>query len=152
MGCDAGRACIHDHVWPYLRDPKPGSEPDSYRALAPCHPDQTHGLSVSTGGSGRVIWHCFACRDSEKTRAALIKVGVPARCLRRPADEAAASEDVISGIVFGVDSHAHKVLRLAAYLRGYGHELPGGAELRALAEDCGISLREAYKARGHFNR
>lgn len=151
MGCDAGKACIHDHVWPYLRDPKPGSEDGSFRALAPCHADQTHSLSVSTGGTGRVIWHCFACRDSERTRAALIKAGVPARCLRRPADDAAASEDVISGIVFGADSHAHKVLRLAAYLRGFGSDLPGGAELRALAEDCGVSLAGAYKARG-FNR
>ena len=76
---------------------------------------------------------------------------VPA-CPPAPADDAAASEDVICGLVFGDDSHAHKVLRLAAYLRGYGHELPGGAELRGLAEDCGVSLREAYKARGAYNR
>lgn len=147
-GCDAGPHCIHDHVRPRLRDPRPAAS-GGYRALAPCHDDQTHSLSISTGGSGRVIWHCFAGCDSERTRAALIKAGVSPRCLPRPASDAASFEDVVSEILFGKDSHAHKVLRLAAYLRGYGSELPGGAELRALAEDCGVSLREAYKARGH---
>jgi len=151
VGCDAGRACIHDHVWPYLRDPKPGSEPDSYRALAPCHPDQTHSLSVSIGGSGRVIWHCFACRDSEKTRAALVKTGVPARCLRRAAGDASDFEAAVSALIFGEGSHPHTVLRIAALLRGYGTDLPAGAELARLAEDCGVSLREAYRARGGHN-
>lgn len=148
MACDAGRACIHDHVRPWLRAPKPKAD-DGYRALAPCHEDRAHSLSVSIGGSGRVIWHCFAGCDGEQARAALIRAGVPAGCLRRAADDAAGFEDVMNWLVFGADSHAHKVLRLAAYLRGFGYDLPGGAELRALAEDCGVSLREAYKARGN---
>ena len=150
-GCDAGPSCLHDHVRPWLRDPRPGAS-GGYRALAPCHDDQEHSLSVSTGGSGRVIWHCFAGCSSERTRAALIKSHVPARCLRRPAGDAADFEAIMSQIVFGKDSHAHKVLRLAAYMRGFGFDLPGGAELRALAEECGVSLREAYKARGGSNR
>jgi len=147
MGCDAGRACIHDHVRPYLRDPRPSAS-GGYRALAPCHDDQTHSLSVSPGGTGRVIWHCFAGCSSERTREALIKVGVSPRCLPRPAPDAADFEAIVSDLVFGKDSHAHKVLRMAARLRGYGSDLPGGAELRALAGDCGVSLAEAYKAKG----
>lgn len=155
MGCDAGRACIHDHVKPFLKVPKLSNGGDSYRALAPCHSDRTHSLSVSIGGSARVIWDCFACTKTlgkeaaqEVTRNALIKAGVPAACLRRAADGAAKFEAAVNDFIFGADSHAHKVLRLAAYLRGYGCDLPGGAELRLLAEDCGVSLAEAYKARG----
>lgn len=146
-GCDAGPDCIHDHVRPRLRDPRPAAS-GGYRALAPCHDDHTHSLSVSTGGTGRVIWHCFAGCDSERTRAALIKAGISSRCLVRPAVDAISFEDVVRDLVFGKDSHAHKVLRLAALMRGHGLDLPAGAELRALAGDCGVSLAEAYKARG----
>lgn len=155
MGCDSGRGCIHDHVLPWLKSPKLSARGDGYRALAPCHPDTARSLSVGTGTAGRVIWDCFACTKrigkeaaQEETRSALIRAGVPASCLRRPADGAAKFEATVGDIVFSPASHAHKVLRLAAYLRGFGRELPGGAELRALAEDCGVSLAEAYKARG----
>lgn len=158
MGCDAKAACIHDHVKPWLKDPKRSNDGRSYRALAPCHSDRTRSLSVSIGFGGRVVWDCFACTKrlgkeaaQTETRNALIRAGVPAECLRRPADDAAKFESVVNDLIFGADSHAHKVLRLAAYLRGYGFDLPGGAELRTLAEDCGVSLREAYKARG-FDR
>jgi hypothetical protein len=146
-GCGAGKSCIHDDVRPWLRDPRPSAS-GGYRALAPCHDDTTHSLSVSIGGTGRVIWHCFAGCDSERTRNALIKAGVSPRCLVRPAGDAADFEAIVSQLVFGKDSHAHKVLRLAAYLRGFGLDLPGGADLRALADDCGVSVAEAYKARG----
>lgn len=155
MGCDAGAACIHDHVKPFLKDPRRSDDGRSYRALAPCHSDRSHSLSVSIGGTGRVIWNCFACTKrlgkeaaQTETRDALIKAGVPAACLRRASDDAAGFESTVDDLIFGADSHAHKVLRIAVYLRGYGFDLPGGAELRTLAEDCGVSLREAYKARG----
>ena len=148
-GCPAGPDCIHDHIRPWLRDPRPAAN-GGYRALAPCHDDQTHSLSVSIGGSGRVIWHCFAGCTSERTRAALIKAHAPAICLRRPAADAADFEAVVAEIVFGKESHAHKVLRLAAILRGFGDDLPGGAELRDLTGHCRVSLAEAYKAKGHY--
>lgn len=147
-GCPAGPECIHDHVRPWLRDPRPAAN-GGYRALAPCHDDQTHSLSVSTGGSGRVIWHCFAGCTSERTRAALIKAHAPAGCLRRPAADAADFEAVVAEIVFGKESHPHKVLKLAAILRGYGDDLPAGAELRDLTGECRVSLAEAYKAKGY---
>jgi hypothetical protein len=155
MGCDAGRACIHDHVRPWLNAPKISDAGDSYRALAPCHADRTHSLSVSIGATGRAVWCCHACQKrlgkeaaQAETRNALIRSGVPAGCLRRPADDAARFEEVMNWLTFGKDSSPHKVLRLAAYLRGYGYDLPGGEELRSLAEDCGVSLAEAYRARG----
>ena len=146
MGCDAGDACVHDHVLPYLRQPKPGSDGQGYRALAPCHRDTEHSLSVSAGDSGRVIWHCFAGCGSEQVREALIGAGVPSRCLTRPAPDLRDREDAIRAIVHGKDSHAHARLKLAAILAGYDG-LPKGDALEALAESCGVSMREAYRAR-----
>lgn len=150
MGCSAGDACVHDHVYPHLRQPRRTA--NGYRALAPCHRDLTHSFTVSRGDSGRVIWHCFARCTSEQSRSALIRAGVPSGCLIRSAEDTASADDVIEGLVFGKLSHAHLRLRLAAHLRGYGDDLPGGAELAMLAESCGVSLREAYKARGKVNR
>jgi hypothetical protein len=144
MGCDAGAACIHDHVFPCLDDPKRNGK--GYRALAPCHEDTAHSFSVSTGQGGRVLWHCFAGCSSDKARNELILLGVPGRCLVRPAADLAADIDAIRAIVAGGDSHAHKVLLIAALLGGFT-ELPPGQALEALAESCGVSGREAYKAR-----
>jgi hypothetical protein len=143
-------------VKPWLKSPVlDDTTGTSYRALAPCHPDTSRSLTVSTGTTGRVIFICFACTKrlgkeaaQEETRNALIKAGVPAHCLRRPSDSAAKFEATVDDIVFGSASHAHKVLRLAALLRGYDRDLPRGAELRDLTGECGVSLREAYKARG----
>lgn len=148
MGCPAGAACLHDHIYPRLRDPRRGGDGRSYRALAPCHDDRSHSLSVSVGANGRVLWHCFACRDAELTRAALIRSGVSPRCLPRVTADAADFEASVSALVFGKGSHPHTVLRVAAMLRGFGDDLPAGEQLRQLAEDCGVSLREAYRARG----
>jgi hypothetical protein len=145
MGCDAGRSCIHDHVFPRLKDPKPKGK-DGYRAVAPCHDDDGHSLSISAGAGGRVIWHCFAGCSSDRVRNALILAEVSGRCLVRPAADLAADMDAIRAIIAGADSHAHKVLLIAALLGGYP-ELPPGQALESLAESCGVSGREAYKAR-----
>jgi hypothetical protein len=154
MACDAEDACLDLHVFPHLRNPKRSDKGATYYALGPCHNDTERSLSVTWTGS-RIIWNCFACskrlgkdRAQIRTRAALIRAGVPSRCLPRPACDVEAFEDALNRIVFGVESHAHKVLLAAAYLRGFSGELPRGAELRSLAEDCGISLAEAYKVRG----
>ena len=154
MACDAreGIDCLRDHVWPYLDDPKPNAAGDGYRALAPCHHDTERSLSISVGGSGRVIWHCFAGCTSEQTRDALIRRRIHGWCLQRPAGDVAAADAAVEALVFGKLSHAHARLFLAARLRGYGDDLPRGAELATLAEDCGVSLREAYKARGVLHR
>jgi hypothetical protein len=109
-------------------------------------------MVISAGGSGRVIWHCYAGCSVERVRAALIRDGVPARCLRLPADDSAAALARIEDMLYGDLSHAHLRLRIAAYLSGHGEDLPRGAELADLAARCGVSLREAYKALGGKNR
>ena len=150
-GHEPGKVCLHDHVMPYLVQPRKSPGADSYRALAPCHDDDRHSLSVSVGGSGRVMWFCHAKCPSDKTRNALIAAGVRPECLPRPGTQLQKTEDAIREIAFGPDTHAHARLRIAALLAGYD-ELPRGDALEELAESCGVSMREAYKARQGRNR
>lgn len=138
--------CLTDHVRPFLRQAtQAGSGGDSYRAIATCHDDTDPSLSVSVRG-GRVVWNCFAKCGSDKARNAMILLGVPAHCLIRPAADLGADMDVIRKIISGERSHAHKVLAIAALLAGHDR-LPAGYALEDLAEGCGVSQREAYKAR-----
>ena len=143
-GARTPRDCLNDHVRPYLRDPTE-TRSDGYRALATCHDDHDPSLSVSVLG-GRVVWRCFAKCSSDRARNAMIELGVPAGCLIRPAADLGRDMDAIRAIVSGRESHAHKVLLVAAVLEGYA-ELPRGRELEALAEASGLTGREAYKAR-----
>jgi hypothetical protein len=150
-GARTPRDCLNDHVWPYLREPKPTAGGD-YKALAPCHEDTTHSLSVSAGVRA-VVWCCHACKTRlgkdlmlARTRQALIDARVPERCLPMPADDARDLTEEIRGIVFGGGSRTHGWLRIAALLQGYD-DLPRGTELEALAAECGVSRREAFAAR-----
>lgn len=136
--------CLSDHIRPYLREPRENGT-GSYRALGTCHDDHDPSLSVSVRGA-RIVWHCFARCSSDRARNAMIRLGVDARCLIRPAADVTADADLIRAITAGKNSHAHKVLLIAAVLEGYP-ELPAGHALEALAESCGVSQREAYKAR-----
>lgn len=146
MACGAGAECLRDHVYPWLNDPRRAGD-RSYRALCPGHDDTSHSLSVSLGDNGRVILHCFAqsCSD-RRAWAALIDCGVSPGCVTLPAAEMRALEEEAWLLIFSKDTHAHKVLRLAALLKGYP-DLPKGNALEELAEDCGVGTREAYKAR-----
>lgn len=139
------RECLEDHVRLHLRQPRETSGGDIYRALATCHADTDPSLTVSVRG-GRVVWHCFAGCSSDRARNAMIVLGVPARCLIRPAADLGAELDAIRAVIGGKDSHAHKVLLVAALLESYDG-LPAGHALEALAGSCGVSAREAYKAR-----
>ena len=150
-GHEPGKICLHDHVFPHLKDPRPSPSADSYRALAPCHDDGRRSLSVSVGDNGRVVWYCHAGCASDKTRNALIVAGVRPECLPRPVPDRRNLEDAIREIALGADSHAHARLRIAGLLAGYDR-LPRGDALEALAESCGVSMREAYKARQGENR
>lgn len=151
MRC-ADENCVHDHVFPRLREPKPAAN-GGYRALAPCHDDTQHSLSIGIGADGRPLWCCHACTSrigkelaQIRTRQKLIEDGVPERCLPIPAVVARSLESQIREIVFGGGSRTHGWLRIAALLEGYDG-LPAGHELEALAESCGVGMREAYKAR-----
>jgi hypothetical protein len=152
-GADDAAACLNDHIWPRLKDPRPAGAPASYRALAPCHDDLTHSLSVSVMDGRRISWNCFACKEllgNEKaqkaTRNALILAKVPGICLPQTAPDAADDLEVIRAIIFGKGHRARGWLRIAALLDGYS-ELPHGDALEALAGSCGVSVAQAYRAR-----
>lgn len=129
---------------PFLRQPRPTGK-DGYRALATCHQDRDPSLTVSVRG-GLVVWHCFAKCGSDAARNALIRLGVSPACLIRPAADVASDLEQIRAVIEGDDSHVRKVLLVAAILSDYG-ELPAGYALEALAQSCGVSVREAYNAR-----
>lgn len=152
-GADDPDACLHDHIWPRLRDPRPAGTPSSFRAIAPCHDDRTHSLSVSVLDGRRISWNCFACKErlgNEKaqkaTRNALIQAKVPAICLPQTAPDAHADLEAIRAVIFGKDSHAYKVLKVAALLSGY-EGLPEGDALEEVADDCRVGHSSAYEAR-----
>lgn len=151
MRC-ADENCVHDHVRPFLREPKPAAN-GGYRALAPCHEDSEHSLSISIGGNGHPVWCCHACKSRLgkdlmllRTRQALISDGVPERCLPLPAEAGRDMLAEIRELVFSGGSRCHNWLRIAAILEGYDG-LPAGDALESLAQACGVSVREAYKAR-----
>ena len=144
-GARTPRDCLNDHVRPYLRQPTETRSGDGYRAVATCHDDHDPSLSVSVLG-GRVVWRCFARCSSDRARNAMIELGVPAGCLIRPAADLGRDMDAIRAIIGGKESHAHKVLLVAAILEGYA-ELPAGQALEELAGGCAVSVRGAYDAR-----
>lgn len=152
MGCDGGKRCLNDDIYPHLREPRRGRDSGSYSALAPCHEDSRHSLTVSVGARG-IVWCCHTCLTRlgrkvmlKRTRQKLIEDGVPARCLPIPADEARDLEAEVRKVIFGGGSRTHGWLLIAALLEGYD-DLPGGGELEVLAEAAGVSRREAFKAR-----
>jgi hypothetical protein len=156
MRCGAAdpAACLNDHIWPRLRDPRPADAPASYRAFAPCHDDRTRSLSISVMDGRRIAWNCFACTEKlgkepaqKVTRNALIIAKVPAICLPQSAPDAAGQLEEIRAIIFSKGHRAQGWLRIAALLEGYGDRLPHGDELEALAGSCGVSVAQAYRAR-----
>jgi hypothetical protein len=151
-GADGPAECLHDHIRPHLREPRRVS-PVSYKALAPCHDDTEPSLSVSVIDDRRISWNCFACaavlgreKAQNLTRNMLIRDGVPMRCLPQTAPDASDQLEEIRSIIFGGGPRTSGWLRIAALLDGYDR-LPRGDELEALAGSCGVSMREAYRAR-----
>jgi len=151
MGCDAGDACVHDHVRPWLREPKIADNGRSYTALAPCHADATCSLTVSAGDHQPVVWCCHACQErlgkdaaQIRTRHALIRSGVPARCLSLPREQVDSIVDDFRALLHADISQVEKVYRLSALIEC--GEMPKGGELDRLAEWCGVSRRAAYSA------
>jgi hypothetical protein len=138
--------CIEDHVYPWLLRPVP-QKAGGYRARATCHKDiSSTGDLIVNEFANRVSWHCFARCPKDRSRNALIELGVRAACLIRPAADLSADLDAITAVIGRKATPAHKVLLITAILNGY-EELPRGRQLEALAELCGITGREAYKAR-----
>jgi hypothetical protein len=151
LRCGAADAaqCLQDHIRPRLRVATISSDGKSIRALAPCHPDRTPSLSVSLGDARPVIWNCFACKDSEKTRNALItSCQIDPRCLRRPVDDERRFEDDVLALFSAGVSHAEFKLRVRALSESYPPgELPTGGALADLASRSGVSLSQTYRRR-----
>lgn len=155
MRCGAADAaeCLDLHIKPHIRGATYTHVGLTVRGYAPCHADTKPSMTVGVRGD-RIVWNCFACEKvykhteaQQRTRNALIQAKIPVGCLPMAKRDSDAERDAIRELVFGKDSHAHKLLRIAALLEGYG-ELPAGYALEELAVSCGISTREAYKARG----
>lgn len=155
MGCDARDAlhCLHDHIRPRLRRPRLAGSGVSYSALAPCHDDQTGSLTVSVGDRNAIVWCCHACQErlgkeaaQIRTRHALIRSGVPARCLPLSRDETERIVDDIRDVIQSKGSLPDRMFRLAVLLE-CGGEMPSGAELKDVAEWAGVSWRAAYRSR-----
>lgn len=118
-----------------------------YRARATCHSDRSiKGALLVNVFKGRVTWYCVAGCSQDASRNALISLGVRAACLIRAAADLAADLDAIRSVIGGKETPARKVLLVAAILETY-EELPRGRALEALADFCGITSREAYRAR-----
>jgi hypothetical protein len=155
VGCDARdpEHCLHDHVRPWLKEAKPNDRGDTYSALAPCHDDTTRSLSVSVGDRRAIIWNCFACRErlgndmaQIRTRSALIRAGVPARCLPMTRTQSEGIVDQVRDIIHGDGGLPDRMFRLAVLLE-CGGEMPSGGELKDVAEWAGVSGRAAYRSR-----
>lgn len=153
MGCGAQDAaqCLHDHVRPWLSEPKVTDAGDGYSAIAPCHDDTTRSLTVSAGRR-MIVWCCHACQRrlgkeaaQIRTRSWLIRAGVPMRCLPMTRAQVDSLVDQFREILHGGTKQVEKVFMLAM-LTECGGEMPRGGELDRLAEWCGVSRRSAYEA------
>lgn len=154
--CDAPkRQCLEWHIKPHLAEPVPADVGASYRALCPAHDDGERSLSISVkvdiDGHGRererIVWQCFACKNTALVRLSLIGAGVPAECVPLTAAE---KEDILDQLwrILGADTdhHGHVRLRAAAALMGYKN-LPKGADLDRLAGFAHLGRSSAYRAR-----
>ena len=141
--------CLFDHIKPHLVQAKP-VEPDSadfthaYDCICPAHDDGRQSLRVSVGHF-RVYLKCYAGCDELAIRAKLIGDGVPADCLPITRQRKADLLDQLGGVTQDSDmEHGHKVLLIAAMLRGRT-SLPRGNELVELAADVGVSRPSAFR-------
>lgn len=154
MRCGAKDAaeCLHDHARPHLREPKVAAAGDSYSALAPCHDDTARSLTVSVGARRAIIWCCHACQErlgkdaaQIRTRSALIKAGVPARCLPVSRQQDDSMTDQFREILHSDRKKVDKLFLLAVLIE-CGGDPPVGGELDQVADWCGVSRRAAFDA------
>ena len=141
--------CLYDHIRPHLTQAQ-AVEPDSadfthgYDAICPAHDDGRRSLRVAVGYS-RVYLKCYAGCDELAIRAGLIKGGVPQHCLPITQQRKGDLLDQLAGVTQDPDmEHGHKVLRVAAMLRGRT-SLPRGNELVQLAAEVGVSRPSAFR-------
>jgi hypothetical protein len=102
---------------------------------------------VTLGDARPVIWQCFACKDAEKTRNALIVAcQIDPRCLIRSVEDERRFEDNVMALFGSGASHVEFQLRVRALLESYPPGvLPRGAALKELAARAEVSLSQVYK-------
>jgi hypothetical protein len=147
--CDAPAAqCFAWHIRPKLRKPVDAQEGYGARALCPAHDDHERSLSISVGDSARITWQCFACRNRQRVRLALIReCGIDAGCLPLVRAEKEELLDYLAELLAAdTASHAEIRLRAMAAIEGY-RELPRGKELERVAALTSVSRSEAYEYR-----
>jgi hypothetical protein len=140
--------CLYDHIRPHLTGAK-RIEPDSadfsvaFDAICPAHDDDHGSMRVSVGRT-RITLKCYAGCDELAIRDGLIRFGVTPRCLPLTQQRKADLVEQLLGVVTDPDlEHGHKVLLVAAFLRGMGG-LPRGGELADLAASVGLSRSRAF--------
>jgi hypothetical protein len=144
--------CLFDHIRPYLAKAN-RTEPDSadfsvaYDCICPVHGDDHRSLRVSVGRNC-IYLKCYAGCDELAVRDALIReAGVNAKCLPITNQRRADLVDQLTSVAEDPDmDHGHKLLLMAAHLRGM-RELPRGSRLEELAAGVGLSRSRAFDYR-----
>lgn len=142
--------CLVEHIYPHIASlkPLPKSKEHGYDTHCPCHDDKQRSLSIGIGNTSKLVQlNCFANCEPAAVREALIQLGINPKCLRRGRKTQADLIDRINAIAQSDRGHAAKLLIIMAITTTGKADLPGGAELEALARMCGVSRREAYGAR-----
>ena len=144
--------CLFDHIAPHLAKaaratPESADFTHAYDCICPAHGDDRRSLRISVGRTC-IYLKCYAGCDELAIRDALIRdAGVSARCLPITSQRKANLVDQLTSVAEDPDlDHGHKLLLIAAHLRGMGG-LPRGAELEDLAASVGLSRSRAFDYR-----
>ena len=140
------RECLEWHIYPHTEAPKWNATRDSLRVRCPAHDDSEPSLVFSVVND-QLKYNCFACKNRQKVRLALIRAGVPPSCLPFTAAE---KEDILDQLyrilTADIADHGNVRLRAAAALEGF-RDLPGGSELDRIAALAHVHRATAYRAR-----
>ena len=150
--------CLFDHIAPHLAKAN-RTEPESadfsiaYDCICPAHGSSGRKLRISVGRNCLYL-KCYAGCDEMAVRAALIRAGVHAECLPITSQRKANLVDQLTSVAEDPDlDHGHKLLLIAAHLRGM-RDLPRGSALEDLAASVGLSRSRAfdYRREGGYTR
>lgn len=143
------RQCLEWHIKPKLAKPRDSDDGKGYRALCPAHDDQRHSFSIGVTEDGKLLrWQCFACKNRQRERLALIReCGIDSGCLPLAAKEKEDLLDYLTRLLTAdTGSHAEIRLRAMAAIEGY-RDLPRGGELERIARLTSVSRGKAFDFR-----